>query len=220
MEEIGRAAKRGDLAEVERLVGLHPGWLNDRDRVLGATPLMWACLEGHVGVVWWLLDHGAVTKGRDVHGCTALWLACSEGYACVVRLLLDRGADPTTADHMGATPLIAASYKGHLEVVRLLLGEPSVIETVNHRADLAGGGVTALWMACYWGRGEVARALLASGADPTIATTNRGITPMAIAKHTHLPRGVTAEGRRECVAVLMVRPPSFFSFRPSAYAVQ
>jgi ankyrin repeat protein len=51
-------------------------------------------------------------------------------------------------------------------------------------------------------------ALLASGADPTIPH-NDGTTPtpMATARQQQAPlsNGVTAEGRRECVAALEVR---------------
>jgi hypothetical protein len=65
-----------------------------------------------------------------------------------------------------------------LEVVRLLLGHPSASSIINHRHHKFGQ--TALWGACCWGYPEVARALLESGADTTIAHID-GITPMAIA---------------------------------------
>jgi hypothetical protein len=58
----------------------------------------------------------------------------------------------------------------------------------------------------------VARALLESGADLTIAN-DHGTTPMAIAKQdpppphlNHPQNSVSAEGRRDCVAALEVRP--------------
>jgi ankyrin repeat protein len=56
---VCRAAGEGDLAEVERLVGQHPGLLKARAGRMGQTPLMWASSEGHVNVVRWLLDQGA-----------------------------------------------------------------------------------------------------------------------------------------------------------------
>jgi ankyrin repeat protein len=118
----------------------------------------------------------------------------------VVRLLLARGGDPAIATHAGSTPLIIASLDGHLEVVHLLLGHPSAKADINRRDDQ---GRIALWWACDKGRGGVVRALLESGADPTIAITN-GSTPMAIAKQ-HPPAYISAEGRRECVAALEVR---------------
>jgi hypothetical protein len=54
MGDIWRAATEG--------VADHDGW----------TPLMHASWEARVGVVQWLVDHGAVLDERDAAGCTAL----------------------------------------------------------------------------------------------------------------------------------------------------
>jgi ankyrin repeat protein len=194
------AACDGDLAEVERLVGGDPGLLEASNGV-GCTPLLLASACGHVGVVRWLLDKGAAIDQPTAHGQTALWYSCLGGRTPTVRLLLERGADPAIASHGGWTPLINASDRGHLGVVRVLLGRTSAKATINHRDD---EGHTALWHACYWGRGEVARALLESGANPTIAK-NDGTTPTVIAKRDPDHGCVSVEGRRECVAALEVR---------------
>jgi ankyrin repeat protein len=187
------------VGEVERLVGQDPGLLNARDDQ-GTTPLIYASEEGHMGVVQWLVDKGAATGERDNNGLTALWYACCNGRLPVVKLLVERGADLTIATGGGFTPLSIASLQAHLEVVRLLLGYPSAKITVNHRDR---GGKTALWWSCYYGRRGVARALLESGADPTIAD-DPGTTPMAIATQPPLTTSISAEGRRECVAALEV----------------
>jgi ankyrin repeat protein len=219
MEGIWRAAKEGDLAEVERLVGQDPGLLNAGDRD-GLTPLMHAATGAHVGVVRWLLDKGAATNKRDKNAVTALGLASGFGRSPVVELLLERGANPTIAGEGGWTPLIAASSRGHLEVVRLLLGHLSAKATLNH-GDC--NGKTALWQACSMGHGAVARALLESGADPTIAHSD-GTTPMAIAKQPppipHDPQSfISAAGRLECVAALEVRPMLRFFLRQQTVAM-
>jgi ankyrin repeat protein len=205
---IWDAAKAGDLAEVERLVGQDRGLLDATDGLVGWTPLILASMEGHVGVVQWLLHQGMAVDGGICDKRTALWFACREGPTPVVRLLLERGTDPTIASLWDQTPLTVASSQGHLEVVRLLLGHPSARTTLNQRDD---DGETALWYACYCGRGVVVRALLASGADPTIADKN-GNTPMAVAKQLlGFSHEVTAEDRRKCVAALEV---SFWSSSP------
>jgi ankyrin repeat protein len=162
-----------------------------------------------VGVVRWLLDNGAAANEENAPGVTALRLACSHGRPPLVRLLLERGADPTIADHRGSTPMMEASWEGHLEVVRLLLGHASAKATLNQRDRY---GATALWYACYYGRGGVVRALLENGADPTIATKD-GTTPMAVAKRDPplYSRRITAEGHRQCVAALEVRSCSLLS---------
>jgi hypothetical protein len=201
MNEIWDAAAEGDVGEVERWLGQDPDLL-DATIGDGFTPLMCASLKGHVEVVRCLLDHGAAINLRDDDSqCTALYIACFEGRLPVVRLLVERGADPTLARADGWTPLIIASIQGHLEVVRSLLGHPRAKETINHREE---DGRTALWSACFYGRGGVVSALLESGADPTVSVQGV-VTPMTVAKHEgELPEGVTAEGRRECVAALEV----------------
>jgi uncharacterized protein len=199
-EGIFRAARDGDLAEVERLVGHDPGLLNAKDGH-SQTPLILASFRGHVGVVRWLLDNGAATDERSTTGCTALWLACHGGHLPVARLLLERGADPAIAGDGNTTPLIQASMRGHLEIVRLLLGHPSGRTTINHCNTK---GETALLWACFRGHGGVARALLESGADPTTASNN-GSTPVGIAKSKSDRDDISTEGRRECVVALEVR---------------
>jgi uncharacterized protein len=205
MEGIWKAARDGDLAEVQRLVGHDPGLLTARD-VLRGTPWIVASVCGHVGVVRWLLDQGAAIDERNESGDTAFFLSCCQGHFPVVRLLLQRGADPTIAsDYAGETPLMRASSEGSLETVRLLLDDPRGRMSTNHR-DVGGG--TALGGACYMGHGGVVRALLGSGADHRIAD-NHGFTPMYWAKEPPDDEDedddeISAEGRRECVAALKV----------------
>jgi ankyrin repeat protein len=201
MDDIWEAAKDGDVDEVERLVEQQPGLLDARDDC-GMTPLMNASWEGHEGVVQWLLDQGAAMNKRNVAGYSALFHASMYGRLFVVRMLVKRGADPTITNYWGSTPLMAASAAGHLEVVRFLLDHPSAKVTLTYRNI---EGQTALWLACLRGCGGVVRALLESGADPTIAN-NIGTTPMAITKHASYPQGAIVGGRRRvCVAALEVR---------------
>jgi ankyrin repeat protein len=212
MASIWRAAEAGDVVEVERLVGQDPGLLDARDGLLGFTPLMLASMRGRVGVVRWLVDQGAAINERGYQGCTALWLACREGRAPAVRMLVEGGADVATAGKGGSTPLVTASGEGHLEVVRFLLGLSSAKFNINRRDD---SGKTALWWACYWGRGGVARLLLDRGADPMIADDD-DITPMAVAKGGRL-LCATVKGRRECVEALEVR--TFFPLPTAQYSL-
>jgi ankyrin repeat protein len=214
MDGIWGAARQGDLAEVERLVGEDPRLLDMKNgSFYGRTPLMWASYAGHLEVARWLLDRGAAVNERDPCGETALHLALFEGTPAT-GLRLQRGADPTIADAWDWTSLTTATaWWGALETVWCLLDHPSVAAILNHRDR---GGKTALWWACCMGRGGVVRALLEKGADPTIADKD-GTTPMAAARKNYkLPHGANAEGRRECLEALEVRcspsPSPFLSY--------
>jgi ankyrin repeat protein len=201
MADIWRAARDGNLAEVERLVGEDPSRVNAKQECSMATPLSSAAEEGHIEVVRLLLDQGAAINEQEDYGSTAVLCASQQGHTPVVELLLERGADPTLPDGDGSTSLMTASDQGHLGVVRLLLDHPSAKTTIDNRDEF---GETALLKACRSGRGGVARALLQSGADPTIAD-NDGLTPVAIAKRVPDTYDISADGRRTCVAALKVR---------------
>jgi hypothetical protein len=208
-----KAAVDSDVAEMERLVGQDPGLLDTGDRQ-GWTLLMWASSNGHLGVMRCLIDNAAAVNGRSHLGQTALWLACCNGRPPVVSLLLERGADPTTALLCRKTPLMSASEHGCPEILDLLLGHPGAKSTINYRGYSGG---TALWAACNNGQGGAVRALLKSGADPTIANSS-GITPMAIAMQPD-SSARNAEGRRACVAALEVSCPHLLSPPPSTFSL-
>jgi ankyrin repeat protein len=166
-----------------------------------AQALMWAASEDHIELVAWLLEQGAAVDEGNNYGYTALWLASYHGCTAVVRRLIKAGADWTSASNDGWTPLMIASTNGHHELVRCLLDRPGAAKGINHRAP---NGKTALWWACYRGRGEVARALLERGADASIASSD-GASPMDVAKQEPPHKRISAEGRRECVVALEVR---------------
>ena len=190
MAPIHEAVKRGDLAEVERLVEADPGAVHAKDCRDLKLPLVYAAHGGHVAVVAYLLDQGAAINQRGGAACTALHLACEHGHGEVVRLLLARGADPTLADRAGYTPLMCACILGHIGVVRSLLTDgTSPIDAVNHACR------TALFYAAGHGHAKVVRLLLRAGADPTTADED-GRTALSTARE---------KNRQDIVAVLEVR---------------
>jgi ankyrin repeat protein len=164
------AIEEDNVEEVKKLLDQDRGLLEARtgeesEFELGSTPLIVAAAFGHVQIVTLLLERGAEVGARDDLGVTAILAAASCGHEEIVALLLRHGADGLVRCHGGVTPLQSASRYGQLGVVRLLL------QHLNGRGidDADQAEATALWSACRWGHTEVVRALLMTGADPTIA---------------------------------------------------
>lgn len=119
------AAWCGDLEEVTRLVegGVDVNW---RDSI-GETALFGAAALGHVEVVRFLLDRGAVCNiSEESIGYTPLHWAASHGNLETIKVLVDAGADPTVADHQGRRPVDVAHKYGKGEHVSHLksIGPP------------------------------------------------------------------------------------------------
>jgi len=113
-----------------------------------------------------LLDHGAeidATSGKSPH--TPLGNAAAYNKRAVVRLLLQRGANvnlQTKGDDGGIlpAPLHQATRRGLLQVVEILL---------EYKPDLElrdSSNLTPLGLACQHRDIEIAKRLLAAGADP------------------------------------------------------
>src|SRR3989338_113941 len=63
----------------------------------GFTPLMLACMRGHLEIVEMLVAAGANKEMQNQHGFTPLMLTCQAGHREVVLLLLAHGALPHSA---------------------------------------------------------------------------------------------------------------------------
>ena len=96
-ETLWEAARQGDLATIERLVG--EGLDFDAKTRYGATALSFACDKGHVDVVRYLVDLGADVNVQDTfYEYTPLGWATSKKHVEVIEVLLAHGA--TGADQV------------------------------------------------------------------------------------------------------------------------
>lgn len=109
-----------------------------------------------------LLKNGANKEHRNLSDYTPLSLAASGGYVDIIQLLLNNGAEinSRTNSKLGISPLMLAAMNGHEDATRLLLENGSDIN-----AQIETNKNTALTLACFQGRAEVARQLIQYGAN-------------------------------------------------------
>jgi len=175
------ASEHGDPAIVDKLLAAGAN-VNARNQYNG-TALMFAAKGGSVAVAGRLIDEGADVNAVADLGWTALLVSSAKGNVELSLLLINRGADVNARDKNGWTPLMHAVADRHPETVNALLGIDSVDPNLREES-----GSTALHMAAMTGDVDVARALIARGADAS-ARTSRGYSPAQVAreaKHAEL----------------------------------
>ncbi|CAE7866986.1 ANK1 [Symbiodinium microadriaticum] len=163
----------------------------DKADVEGRTPLLVACLHGHMEIAKLLVEAGATfqkaiekSSGNVVAGNAhpeivhMLSQAAADGCVATVRLLLSAGADKEELNTFGATPLYMAALCGHGSVAQLLLEQRANPDTSTE------DGSTPLRMAAA-GNSEhgdllTTQLLLQAGADKDRAD-DTGCTPLLMA---------------------------------------
>jgi cytohesin len=148
----------------------------------GFTPLMWATWESGKDVVELLISKGADVNQQDNYGCTALHQIATLGNKDMVELLLAKGAAPLSSIH-------SAVCAGDLAKVKSLVEEG---DDVNRRAK-GSGGQTPLFAAVYGDHIDIARFLIAKGANVN-AKDMAGQTPLHV---------VCVHGKRNMVELLI-----------------
>lgn len=146
----------------------------------GETQLMMAAHVGVPAVVEQLLKHGARVDVRDPnYGQTALMFAARAGHAEVVSALLARGANPNVATTVGEAPAFVKpnSVPGFGYGVGILRGG---VPADRGRREPAPGGMTPLLYAARHDHVEVAKRLVAAGADANAREAN-GVWPLLMA---------------------------------------
>lgn len=159
---IWEALRKGDLLGIQLTLSRHPERIHERNENQ-ATPLH---LANSVAIVNVLLGAKASHKSRDKDGATPLHYAIRSRNHAVVKRLVKIGADVNALTNYGDAPL---SFAHDTEMVNIL---------INHNAKVNGGNSTSpLHTAAFYGRSDVARALIKEGANVD-ATDINGETPL------------------------------------------
>lgn len=94
--------------------------INSKDRA-GMSALMYACSNGCLKIIEFLVDHGADIEARDYdNGETALFFAVRFNHVNVVKYLLSRGADRDATDKRCQTVHRIAENKNMVDILKLL----------------------------------------------------------------------------------------------------
>ena len=203
-----QASRRGDVAEIERLLAESPDVLQriEEREVCEA-------LHGSANGAGALLRLGADPNARDDRaGATALHHAGWGGDEELARALLGGGADPYLRDRdYDATPIGWAHENGQKELMALITAHapPDIVdaawlgdaERVGEILDtdpslvdgLEGGRISPLRSAAWMGRVAVVKTLLERGADASLPNPSNQRTALELARE---------RGHEEVVALL------------------
>ncbi|CAM9250636.1 unnamed protein product [Chrysoparadoxa australica] len=174
------AAKGGSLEMIQELYRTGCPLNEPSQDSVGMTPFHWACAEGHLGTVKFILSHGGDINCRDKQGCTPLLIAAQYGFVELVIYLMKSGANSHILDNNHDSALHWAAYKGQVAALVMLIkmGEP--IDTQD------AYGQTPLHLASLRGNIDAVEYLvLDAKACPTL-TDQYGQTPLDLAiKKSH-----------------------------------
>jgi ankyrin repeat protein len=94
--------------------------LDVRDN-LGTPGFHYACRNGHLNVVHFLVQKGCDWNVRDNRGYTGFHSACRNGHLNVVQFLVQKGCDWNIRNNFGNTGFHLACDNGNLNVVQFLV---------------------------------------------------------------------------------------------------
>ena len=177
---ILEACAKNCLSTVEILIN-HDKSLLEIENNSGWTPLAVAIQRQHAGIVRFLLDRGAnvYRKRPSKVGRTNLMRACQRGNLDIVRMLLAAEVDVKARDRDQQTAVHYAVENGYVDIVKVLLDHvptTNIVDATTYEPDMT----SLLFTACREGHLEIARLLLARGANAH-ATSQYGTTTLMTA---------------------------------------
>ena len=134
-EQLVKAAERGQVEEVERLIAQGVS-VEARDRYK-CTPMHRAAQNGCDDACRLLLKEGASVKAKNNVGWTPLHWAALKGHRALCELLIENNALIDVKANDGETPLHCAIQTGKEAVCRLLILNKASLETKDHNGNTA-----------------------------------------------------------------------------------
>lgn len=160
--ELAKAAGRGDVKEVNRLVasGVNVNTAGQHD----ITPLWWALWKKNYEGFIALLNQGANPNAQHADGYPIMYLAADMNDSRFLEATLNHGGNPNLPGRGGWPPLVMAVQSGFKTNVDLLLAAKA---DANWHDSISG---ETLPMVAIGSRVdyEMAYQLLEHGADPTL----------------------------------------------------
>jgi ankyrin repeat protein len=191
------AARMGNVEAIKALVA-HGADVNAREAARGQTALMWAIADHQPQAARLLVEAGADHRARTevsrrfvqlccsdyngdprdtawvkYGGFTALLFAAREGDVDTAKVLLAAGANVNDAGADGASALALAAFSGQTAIAGLLIDNGASLND-------AGGGYTALHATVIRGDLDLAKTLVARGAD-----LNARLATATMARRSH-----------------------------------
>ncbi|NKB50627.1 MAG: c-type cytochrome [Rhizobiaceae bacterium] len=162
---VGDAVRKGDVAEIERLIDSGAD-LNEAGAM--ASPLHFAAMNGQSDIVTLLAKAGADVDVQSTMLGAPLHIAAQRGNSDVIRALLAAGADPNLLGKDNATPLIVATSFDKPEIVRALIENGADVNAATVSKSQGGrigiGRLNALHVARILAYSEVTDILISAGA--------------------------------------------------------
>ncbi|KAL6636217.1 ankyrin repeat-containing domain protein [Neocallimastix sp. 'constans'] len=134
-----------------------------------------ACKSGKIGLVKYLIEHGADINKEGINGETPFFYACSSGNENLVKYLIEKkGADINKENRSkGETPLFNACSSGNENLVKYLIEQKGV--DMNKENDY---GETPLFNACHSGKENLVKYLIEQKQSDINKESKYGATPL------------------------------------------
>lgn len=150
----------------------------------GDGALIPACQKGSVSIVNILAESGINLHAHNQNRDNAVLICCRTGQATILDMLLQQMPKSILdfyAEIDGFTPLLAATELSKQECMKVCIKYGANLDWRTTETNQIIAGANALHLACFYGRLEAAKVLIAAGSDLKSKTTYSGQTCLHIA---------------------------------------